>query len=74
MDYSLCFKQVYSLLLHHKLRSESNFDVTWLSAEWIVVLNWNLTLIYLSSLVEASFGRYKAKIPLHLKGWREATG
>jgi hypothetical protein len=37
--------------------SESNFDVIWLSAEWVIVLNWNLTPISSPSLVEASLDR-----------------
>ena len=48
------FKTFYSLLIRHKLRSESNFDVNWLSAELLIVLNWNLTLIYSHLVVEAS--------------------
>ena len=54
MACNLRFKRVYSLLLHHKLMSESNFDVNGLSAGLGIVLNWNLTLIYLSSRAEAS--------------------
>jgi hypothetical protein len=45
------------LLEDQKIGSESNFDVDWLSAEWRVFLNWNLTLISLPLLVEASLDR-----------------
>ena len=54
----LGFKTFYSLLIRHKLRSESNFDVSWLSAELVIVLNWNLTLIYSHLVVEASLDRH----------------
>ena len=37
-----------------KIGSESNFDVVLLSADVQIVLNWNLTLISLPRLVEAS--------------------
>ena len=43
--------------MNHKLGSEPNFDVKLLSVEGKIVLNWDLTPIYLPLLVEASLDR-----------------
>ena len=45
------------MLVDQKVGSEPNFDVTWLSTELKIVLNWDLTLFSLSLLVEASLDR-----------------
>jgi hypothetical protein len=50
-------------LQHQKKGSESNFDVTLLSAELGIVLNWNLTPFSLPLLVEASLEGLRAKFP-----------
>jgi hypothetical protein len=44
-------------LKDQKIGSESNFDVVQLSVDGLIVLNWNLTLISLPLLVEASLDR-----------------
>ena len=41
-------------ITHKKIGSESNFDVVLLSADVLIVLNWNLTLFSLPRLVKAS--------------------